>query len=244
MAAQRPMPPASQNDPDASGGQRFVAVLLWGMTVVLGGAGAALAYGLSWTAAGLWQAVLGSAVAGLFFGVLIAGAVLATMQDRGRQTSGVLVFAASLVVGAVVFGFVGYLGQRSAEQDASDACSGEARDVLAQLSFYADLDQSPTGTQYGSCYIVYTMGETGPQASDAVQQLLAENGWPLECDPVFRDDGGYRCRSGWQDGLMLEVYWEGSHELPGDDLAVTEDGATTVAIDVVTWDPRMGPMSP
>jgi len=201
-------------------------------------------WGLSWTAAGLWQAVLGSAIAGLFFGVLIAGAVLATLQARGRQAPGVLVFAASLVVGAVVFGFAGYLGQRSAEQDSSDACSAEAREVFAQMSFYADLDQPPTGTQYGSCYVVYTMGETGQQASDTLRVLLADNGWPLECDPVFRDDGRYRCRSGWQDGLMLEVHWEGSHDLPGDDLAPTDDGATTVAIDVVTWDPRMGPMPP
>ena len=116
------------------------------MTVVLGGAGAALAYGLSWTAAGLWQAVLGSAIAGLYFGVLIAGAVLATMQARGRQAPRALVLAASLVVGAVVFGFAGYLGQHSAEQDSSDACSAQAREVFAQMSFYADLDQPTTGT--------------------------------------------------------------------------------------------------
>ena len=66
---------------------------------------------------------------------------------------------------------------------------GGDRNGFAQLSFRADLDAPPTGTRYGSCYVVRTMGETGQQASDTLQEQLADNGWPLECDSVFRDDG-------------------------------------------------------
>jgi hypothetical protein len=211
------------------------------MTVVLGGAATALTWGLAWSADDMRSALLMSLVAGLGFGVLLGGAVVATMQARERRASSTLVFGVSLVVGIVLCGSTAYLGQRSAGQESIDACSAEALDAFTAMSFYADVDQRPTGTQFGSCYVVYTLDETGQQASDTLQQLLADNGWPVTCDPVFRDDGGYRCRSGEQDGLVLEVFWEGSHDLPGDDLAYTDDGATTVAIDITAWDPRMGP---
>ncbi len=212
-------------------GSVFVAdaVLLWLMTVGVGVVGGSIVFMVSEYEGGFFPWYLMIAVP---FGLLLGAAVIATSRATGRQGSISLVLVVSLVAALMLHGVAGFVGQQRAEQTAGEACSVERLAEFESLDFYDDLDQPPTGTRFDSCYALYTIDETGQQAWVDLQQLLVSNGWQHTCEPDCPADINYRYQVLYRDGFVLSVREEGSHDLPGDALAESPDGATTFALDI------------
>lgn len=233
MATQAPTASAPEDEVRTSSrGWRVGAVLLWMLTAMVGAGGGLLVFLLSLNLDGffLWYLAVP-------FGLLLGGAMVATRQVMGRRGSIPVVLAASLVVGVALHGMAWFLGQQRAEQSAVEACSVEELAQLEAQSFYIDLDQLPTGTAFNSCYVLYTVDSTGQQAWVELEQLLLGNGWqhPFEPEWAVHDAEMYRPFQWlYHDGFVLIVNPEGSHDLPGDDLTESDDGATTFALDITT----------
>jgi hypothetical protein len=111
------------------------------------------------------------------FGLLLGAAVIATLRAAGHRAPIPLVLVASVIFGLMLYAVPGFLGTQPAQQAAGEECSTEEVALFEGLSLYDDLDQKPTGTQFGSCYVVYTIDGTGQQAWVDLSQSLVDNGW-------------------------------------------------------------------
>ena len=110
------------------------------------------------------------------FGLLLGAAVIATLRAAGHRAPIPLVLVASVIVGLMLYAVPGFLGTQPAQQAAGEECSTEEVALFEGLSLYDDLDQKPTGTLFGSCYVGYTIDGTGQQAWVDLSRLRVDNG--------------------------------------------------------------------
>jgi hypothetical protein len=234
MAVQTPTPVPEHEPTSSATGWRVIAASLWLLTTVVGIGGGWLVFGLAEAGAGFFPWYL---VVALPFGLLLGGAVVATMLASSFRASIPIVLVTALLAGVGLHTAAGMLGEQSARRLSSEACSAAELDQFETLSFYGDLDQTPTGTQFESCYALITLDGTGEQAWVDLDRLLVDNGWehPWEPDWEVHDAGVYEPFHWlYQSGFVLTVHPEGAHDLPGDVLTESDDGATTFALDLQT----------
>lgn len=229
MAVQSPPTPAAEGPQAPSHVVGVIAGFLWVVAALLGVGGALVIVLMSELGELATAAILLAAVS---FGLLLGAAVVVTQQARGRQPAMARVFIGAMLGAIIVQGAVGAFAWQRTERAASDACSDEEIAQFTTLSFAADLEKPPEGTQYGSCYVLHTVDGTGREARITMQQLLVGDGWRHTCEPHCGPDTEYHFHDMYRDGFILTVLPEGSHDLPGDALVTTRDGATTFALDI------------
>ena len=152
MAVQSPPTPAAEGSQAPS---RFIGVIagfLW-VVAALVGVGGALVILLMGELGELASAAI--LIAAVPFGLLLGAAGVVTQQSRGRQPAMARAFIAAMLGAIVVQGAVGAFVSQRTEKAASDACSDEEIAQLATLSFAADLEGPPEGTQYGSLSLIH-----------------------------------------------------------------------------------------
>jgi hypothetical protein len=212
-----------------STGLRIIAVLLWLVALAAGAGGAWIVMDLAEYEGGFLPWYLIFAVP---FGLLLGAVAVGSMLALGRSPRIAPVLIGSVVVGIALFTAAGFLGARSAEQSTREACSVDELSMFEAMSFSDDFDASPTGTPSGSCYVVYTIDRTGRDAWIELAELLRDNGWQLSGESWDAPESDPPFSVLTRDGYSMVVHVEGSHDLPGDALQESDDGATTFALDI------------
>ena len=234
---QTPAPPRQpEHDWEPSTGYRVAAILFWIATVVVGLYGAMASFSLAADAGAafvVWSVI--TLISAVLFGALLGGAVITTRKVWSRQRGGSgKAFLWSLLAAFALYGALGLLGlfaRPDTGQAESQACSAEELAMLEEQTYYGDLDGPPAGTPFVSCYVMLTIEGTGQQAWIDLEQLMLDNGWQHHDPDRVAYEAGMWLE---HDGFVLIVFPEGSPDLPIDDFAPTDDGATTFAFQIGT----------